>query len=225
MKPVLFYSTTPTGDVDWKSPSEAPQQPHIVQLAACLVDTDTWSMISGLDVIIRPDGWEIPDEAAKAHGITTLRAAQFGVGEPVAINLLLDLWGCAEHRVGHGEQFHNRVIRIAIKRHLAHLGAEECDRLADLWKAGAAECTARLATPLCALAPTEAMRRAGRNHFKTPTLSEAYTHFFGTAFDGAHSANADVQACMQVYRAIRELKERLAARPAANEASSDPAAA
>lgn len=225
MKPVLFYDTETTGLPDFKAPSEAPQQPHIVQLAAVLVDIDTWSMISGIDVIIRPDGWEIPDDVAVIHGITTERAQQLGVGEAVALNLLLDLWGCAEYRCAHNETFDARIVRIAIKRHMGHLGAEECDRLADLWKGGKAECTARMATPLCALPPTDAMRRAGRNNFKTPTLSEAYTHFFGTVFDGAHSANADMQACMQVYRAIRELKERLAARPAANEASSEPTAA
>lgn len=222
MKPVLFYDTETQGLPLFDQPSEDPRQPHIVQLAACLVDIDTWSMIAGIDVIIRPDGWEIPEEVARIHGITTERAAALGVSEHVAVNALLDLWGCAEHRVGHHEVFDARIVRIAIKRHMAGLGEAECERLADMWKSGAAECTQRLATPFCALPPTEKMIRAGRRHYKSPNLQEAYTHFFGAPFDGAHSANSDVQACIAVYRAVKELQARLAANPAANESTSSP---
>ena len=47
------------------------------------------------------------------------------------------------------------------------------------------------------------MRAAGRNHFKSANLGEAYKHFTGRELKNAHSAMADVQGCMEVYFAIK----------------------
>ncbi|MBI5255397.1 MAG: 3'-5' exonuclease [Burkholderiales bacterium] len=202
MKPALFYDTETTGLPLFSEPSEDPRQPHIVQLAACLIDIDTRTMIAGMDVIVRPDGWTIPDEVAQIHGITTEKAIDLGVGENVALSLFLDLWGSAAFRVGHNESFD---ARIAMKRHLPYaMSDEQANALADTWKAGSAECTARLATPICALPPTEKMKAARRFHSKTPNLQEAFRHFFGREFEDSHSANADVQACIAVYFAIKD---------------------
>lgn len=65
MPTVLFYDTETSGLPDWHAPSEAPQQPHIVQIAAGLVDVDTRAMVAGLDLIVAPDGWTIPDDVAQ----------------------------------------------------------------------------------------------------------------------------------------------------------------
>lgn len=205
MRTALFYDTETTGLPLFNDPSEDPRQPHIVQCAALLVDLDTRTMIAGFDTIVRPDGWTIPDDVAKIHGITTERASAMGVGEAVMLNMLLDLWGCAEVRIAHNETFDARIVRIAAKRYFGDVAPEGCaGPIADIWKAGVAECTARLATPICKLPPTPKMVAAGRGHYKTPNLSEAFQHFFGKPFEGAHSASADVQACMAVYFAIED---------------------
>lgn len=39
MNPALFFDTETTGLPLFEQPSEDPRQPHIVQLAACLVDS------------------------------------------------------------------------------------------------------------------------------------------------------------------------------------------
>ena len=70
----IFYDTETSGLPLFKEPSEDPRQPHIVQLAACLVDLDTGQTVSSMDVIVRPNGWTIPDNVAAIHGITTERA-------------------------------------------------------------------------------------------------------------------------------------------------------
>lgn len=84
MKPLFFYDTETTGLPDFKAPSEAPQQPHIIQLAAILVNPETRKTISSMDVIIRPNGWTIPDDIAKIHGITTEHAMDVGIPESLA---------------------------------------------------------------------------------------------------------------------------------------------
>ena len=40
----------------------------------------------------------------------------------------------------------------------------------------------------------------GKRGYKWPTLQEAFTHFTGAPFVGAHGAMADAQACREVYR-------------------------
>ncbi len=191
----LFFDTETTGLPDFKAPSESAHQPHIVQLAALLVDMDTRETIQSMDVICRPDGWTIPDEVAAVHGITTQHALDVGIPESLAVSMFMELWA-GRPRVAHNQQFDARIVRIALLRH-------QNQEAADDWKAGAAECTAILATPICALPPTEKMKAVGRFHHKTPNLGEAYRHFTGKGLENAHSAMADVMACRDVYFAIK----------------------
>ena len=173
MKLALFYDTETTGLPDFKSPSEAPHQPHIVQLGARLVDLDTRVSISTLDVVIRPDSWEIPDEVSAIHGITTEKALAVGVPEPLALRMLLEMWERCADRIGHNESFDARIVRIAQHR----FGLAESEL--DAWKAGSAQCTQIMATPILKLPPTPKMIKAGFNKNKSANLGEAYQFFTG----------------------------------------------
>ena len=205
MNTALFYDTETSGLPIFSTPSEDPGQPHIVQLAAALVDLDTRETLASLDVIVRPDGWEIPDAVAAVHGITTERAAALGVPESLALSLFLEMWSACSRRIAHNEQFDARIIRIAQHR------AGELESELEAWKTGKAECTARLATPIVKCPPTAKMIAAGRNHYKTANLSEAVLHFTGKSLENAHSAMADVKGCMDVYFAIQDLQAAEAA--------------
>ena len=203
MSMLFFYDTETTGLPDFKAPSEAAHQPHIVQLAALLVDLDTRQTIQSMDVIVRPHGWTIPDEVAAVHGITTEHAADVGIPERLAVEMFMDLWN-NRNRVAHNEQFDARILRIALMRHQGNIFHSPSGKsVPDIWKEGRAECTARMATPICALPPTDKMKAVGRFHHKTPNLGEAYRHFTGNDLQNAHSAMADVLACRDVYFAIK----------------------
>lgn len=203
MTPILFYDTETTGLPDFKAPSESPHQPHIVQLAAVLVDMDTRKTIHSMDVIVRPQGWTIPDEVAAIHGITTEHAKEVGIPESVAVAMFMELWS-GRRRVAHNEPFDARILRIALMRFYGgKTDAPSGKSLPVIWKEGPAECTAKLATPICALPPTDRMKAVSRFNHKTANLSEAYQHFTGKALENAHSAMADALACMEVYFAIR----------------------
>lgn len=204
MSLILFYDTETTGLPLWNEPSGHPGQPHIVQLAAALVDSETRKVEASINLVVFPAHWTIPDEVAAVHGISTEKATIVGVEESQALMMFLSLWeepflDGFRLRVAHNETFDARIIRIAMKRYIG-------DAAADSWKVGPAHCTARMATPVCALPPTEKMRAVGRNHPKTPNLQEAYNHFFGHDFEDAHSALADVEACMAVYWKLKELE-------------------
>lgn len=187
----IFYDTETTGIPMSDQPIDDPGQPHIVQLGASLVDVDTRQTISSIDVIVRPDGWTIPERAAAVHGITTEMTADVGVPEKDAVVMLLEMWKAQRLRIGHNEKFDATILRIACERHARLCG--------PAWSRGAAACTAVMATPVLKLPPTERMRAAGRLHFKTPNLGEAYRWVTGQDLVGAHSAMVDVQACATVY--------------------------
>lgn len=199
----LFYDTETTGLPLFREPSESAAQPHLVQLGASLVDLDTRSVLSSIDVIVKPGGWTIPDDVAAIHGITTEKAMDLGIPEEAAIDMLFSMWS-NRVRIAHNEQFDARILRIAAKRYLDPREPMLAIPPSDEWKAGRSECTAVMSTPLCQLPPTDKMRKAGFNNFKTPKLSEAYRHFFGKDFEGAHTAGADTKACMEVYFAIKD---------------------
>lgn len=206
MNIALFYDTETQGLPLFDQPSEHPDQPHIVQLGAALVDLDTRIELATLDLIVRPDGWTIPDDVAAVHGITTEKAMDLGVPEVLVVDALLALWrqadGMHRLRIGHNESFDARILRIALKRHIDH--REPAAPLSDIWKAAKAECTQRLATPILKLPPTDRMKAAKRFHYKSANLREAYQHFTGQPLEGAHNALVDVRACAAVYFAVAQ---------------------
>lgn len=198
----LFFDTETQRLPLWSEPSEDPRQPHIVQLGAILVDMDTREELEVLDEIIRPDGWEIPQETVDIHGITTERALAEGLPARDVLQRFLGMWRSPVGqvvRVAYNEPFDARMVRIACFRHFDEALAEE-------WKAGLAVDLMKRVTPLCKLPPTQAMVRAGRGkQFKSPKLSEAYEHFFGEPLVGAHSALTDVRATLRIHWHVTDL--------------------
>jgi DNA polymerase-3 subunit epsilon len=188
----FFYDFETTGLPLFKEPSEDPRQPHIVQAAGILVDLADKKIVASLDLTCKPDGWEIPDEVAAIHGITTAKAMECGISESLVVSALHEMSKAATVRVGHNESFDARIMRIALMRH-------STAEVADQWKEGVAHCTASLSTEIVQCPPTEKMLAVGRKHFKKPTLTEAYKHFTGKDLENAHSAMADAVACMEIY--------------------------
>lgn len=192
---VCFDTETSGLPLDGRPDTDA-GQPHIVQLGAVLVDLDTRRHIATLDVIVRPEGWTIPEDVSRVHGITQAHAEAVGIPESLAVEALLEM-AKGRLRVAHNEPFDRRIVRIACARFFEESTVDE-------WSDGKAECTAQLATPIMKLPPTPRMLAAGRRHYKTPNLGEAYRHFTGRDLEGAHSAIVDVLACLEVYRAIKQ---------------------
>lgn len=189
---IIVFDTETTGLPDWKAPSGGETQPHIVQLAAHVVNVAERKIIQTMDVIIKPDGWEIPEEVAAIHGITTEYALEVGIPEKLALEMFLAMWD-GRTRVAHNTTFDNRIIRIATKRF------SDEDTVAA-WKDGEYECTARLSRPIVKLEKS-----------KIPTLGEAYEHFTGNEFVDAHKAIADTNACLDVYYGILDSQKTIAA--------------
>ncbi|MCG9964587.1 3'-5' exonuclease [Shewanella cutis] len=180
MSLILPFDTETTGLPDWKSPSEADHQPHLVQLAALLVN-DKFEIVKELDVIIKPNGWIIPDEVAAIHGITTERAMDEGIPEQDALAQLLEMAQGAL-RIAHNKTFDQRIIRIATKRYSDEATQEAWANKDNF------ECTIRMYQK----------QFGGKN----TDLATCYEKLTGKKLENAHSAMADTKACFEVYKAI-----------------------
>ncbi|MDE2097262.1 MAG: DUF3820 family protein [Patescibacteria group bacterium] len=176
----IIFDTETTGKADFAKPPEDPCQPKLVQLGAQLLGQEL-EVVGEMNFIIKPVGFEIPQEAANVHGITTQRALSFGSDE----KSVLELFACwiekAKTIVAHNITFDAIVIGNAFHRHGMKIVPPS------------PYCTMKAATDLCKIPGF----RTGE--YKWPTLQEAHTILLGEGFDGAHDAMADVRACARVY--------------------------
>lgn len=188
---ILFYDIESSDMPLWQKPSGDPEQPHIVELAAALVDSETNKDIALVHSLVCPSGWSISEETMKIHGITEAEARAIGVQEGTVVKMFLGIWSAADIRVAHNEQFDARMTRIATKRYCL-------ESVQDQWKSGAKFCTMRKSTDICKIPNTN-----GRKGYKLPKLEEAYRYFTGQDMAEKHRALADMRAAQAVYMALR----------------------
>ena len=177
---ILFFDTETTGLVrNWNDPHDS-KNPHLVQIGAILTN-ESGRILNCFSTIVKPDGFEIPTEAACVHGITTEVALKHGIHAKDALNTFIYLCSKAELVIAHNFKFDSVVIQKA-------LGLELKDRFTGIKSL----CTMLECTPICQI-PSK------WGGFKWPKLSEAYKFFFKEELKDAHDALTDVIGCKRVY--------------------------
>ncbi len=166
-----------------------PSQPRIIQIGAILFD-EKWIVRGELNLILKPDGFTVPVEAAAIHGITTEIAERYGIDRARGLMLISAMMARADILVAHNSDFDTCMLEIESELHIMELTMPP------------AFCTMRAMTSICQLPNPN-----GYSDYKWPRLEEAYRHAFGETFDGAHDAMADVRACARIYRWLMEQKE------------------
>ena len=184
---VLAYDSETTGIPEWKIPSGDPAQPHLVQLSGILADTESREIITELDLIIRPDGWVIPQETVEIHGISQERALAEGIPEQDAVAQFLELWD-GSFRIAHNRTFDQRILRIALKRYFS-------EEVQNAW--------ADKESHDCTMWLSKKAMSVGKN----PKLTEAYEWATGKVMEGNHNALCDARACLELYFALLDIKE------------------
>ena len=181
----LIFDTETTGlPRNWNAPlSDSDNWPRCVQIAWQLHAPDG-RMISHDDFIIMPDGFDIPFESEKVHGISTALAKRDGVDIKTVVESFLAVVDQADFLVGHNLKFDLNIMGAELLR----LGKQ--NTLTE--KAILDSCTEDTAL-LCELPGG----RGGK--FKLPTLSELYVFLFQDLFEEAHNATADVEATARVF--------------------------
>ena len=186
---IVIFDTETSGLPKWDLPSDDPAQPHLVQFAALIYD-GAGREISSIDVLVRPDGWEMDDDALALHGITTDHARKFGVSEARAAEIYFELASKADLVVAHSVAFDKRMMRIAMIR--AGLNREWLDALGSR----PSYCTMQGARPFVPQIKP-----------KAPKLAECMRHFFDADLENAHNAMVDARACARVYWHLQTMEK------------------
>jgi DNA polymerase-3 subunit epsilon len=196
---LLVADTETCGFINDNLPDDHPAQPPLVQLGLLLVDEDNGAEWATYEAIIRPNGYVIPDSASKVHGITTGVANLVGIPLSCVVPTYVHLRSRARMVVAHNAKFDLTIMRQAIARNGKPVTLQGPDAVFD---------TAEAATPLMKMPATARMKEYGRGgQYKTPKLTEAYRHFFGEDYNGAHSALADCRACARVFFELKRREE------------------
>lgn len=180
---ICFVDCETSGLLRDDLPIDAPEQPHMVQLAAHLYDQQRRER-GRASFLIKPAGWEIEPQAAAVHGISTDDCARYGVPLAVALIALQGLCGAASRVVAHNLQFDRKVITASIIR----AGGQ------GTWWAKAVMkglCTMEVSTPV--------LKLPGEFGYKFPSLAEATLALRGVTLEQQHDADADIDATALVY--------------------------
>ena len=113
----LIYDTETTGlPRDWKAPlTDSDNWPRLVQLAWQLHD-GRGRLISRGNRIVRPDGFSIPFNATKVHGISTERAIEEGLPLADVVAEFNETLQQATHVMGHNIEFDINIVGAELHR-------------------------------------------------------------------------------------------------------------
>lgn len=174
---------------DFKAPSsDTDNWPRLVQLAWIVTDDDGHRLKES-NLIVRPDGFEIPEETSRIHGITTERALKEGIPLEDAISAFRQDLKEADCIVGHNVVFDKKIVGAEMIR----LGLnDELNLMKSL-------CTMMSSIDFCQLPAKNGIG------FKYPRLQELYVKLFGKQFDDAHNAMCDINATEQCFWKLRKM--------------------
>ncbi|AWX44966.1 DNA-directed DNA polymerase [Flagellimonas maritima] len=181
----LIFDTETTGlPKRWDAPiTDTYNWPRCVQIAWQLHD-GLGNLIEHQDMLVRPDGFNVPYEAEQIHGISTALAEQEGVALNQVLELFNEALSKAKFVVGQNVDFDINIMGCEFHR----MNSET--RLTSLPVLDT--CTEKTAE-LCKIPGG----RGGK--FKLPTLTELHQFLFREPFAEAHNATADVEATTRCF--------------------------
>ncbi len=183
----IIFDTETTGlPQNYNAPlTDTQNWPRVVQMAWQLHSQDG-ALLSAKNIIVKPEGFSIPFNAVKVHGISTEKAIEKGIPLGEALQLFIADAQKAKYLVGHNISFDIQVIGCELFRQNI-----DFDILSFL-----SLDTKEHGTEYCAIPGG----KGGK--FKWPTLGELYTKLFDSSMAEAHDAAYDVEATTRAFFAM-----------------------
>jgi DNA polymerase-3 subunit alpha len=181
----LIFDTETTGlPRNYNAPiTDTDNWPRCIQIAWQLHD-EFGNLVENQDYLVKPEGFNIPYDAERIHGISTELAEEQGTGLAEVLEKFNRVLSKSKFVVGQNIGFDLNIMGCEFHR----MG---------------------LATPMsqmpvldtCTEVTAELLKlpggRGGR--FKLPTLTELHQYLFGEPFSEAHNATADVEATTRCF--------------------------
>lgn len=184
----LFFDTETTGlPINWKAPvTNLNNWPRLVQLAYLLYDKDGNKIDEG-DYIVKPDGFLIPKDASRVHGISTERATIEGKPLTTVLEDFKKQINQAEYLVAHNMSFDEKIVGAEFLRNNMQNSIAPKRKI----------CTMESTVDFCAI--------NGAFGYKWPKLSELHYKLFRKGFDEAHNAAVDINATAKCFWELKRI--------------------
>lgn len=181
----LIFDTETTGlPKRWDAPlTDSENWPRAVQIAWQLHD-EMGQLIEHQDYLIKPDGFNVPYDAEKVHGISTDLAEAQGIPLEEVLSHFNEALAKTKFIVGQNLGFDVNIMGAEFHRTAINSDLTELPVLDT--------CTEKTAQ-LCQIPGG----RGGK--FKLPTLTELHEELFNEPFNEAHNATADVEATTRCF--------------------------
>ncbi|POS01246.1 DNA polymerase III alpha subunit [Flavobacterium croceum DSM 17960] len=181
----LIFDTETTGlPRSWAAPiTDTDNWPRCVQIAWQLHD-DMGKLLEHQDYLVFPEGYNIPYDAERIHGISTELAQQKGVALHDVLLKFNEALSKTKYIVGQNVGFDVNIMGCEFHR----MGIEtQLSKLPIL--------------DTCTETTAELLKLPGGRggKFKLPTLTELHQYLFGEPFAEAHNATADVEATTKCF--------------------------
>ena len=181
----LIFDTETTGlPKRWDAPiTDTDNWPRCIQIAWQLHDA-MGNLVDHQDYLIKPDGFNIPFDAERVHGISTELAMEKGVDLPGVLEKFNIALAQAKFVVGQNIGFDINIMGCEFHRY----GVDTpLSRLPVL--------------DTCTEVTAELLQlQGGRGgKYKLPNLTELHQYLFGIPFAEAHNATADVEATTRCF--------------------------
>ena len=181
----LIFDTETTGlPRNWSAPiSDTDNWPRCVQIAWQLHD-EMGNLIEHQDYLINPEGFNIPFDAEKIHGISTELAQEQGVSLKEVLDKFNIALGKSKFIVGQNLGFDINIMGCEFYRMEIDSPMNEKPVL-----------------DTCTEVTAELLKLPGGRggKFKLPTLTELHEYLFNQKFNEAHNATADVEATTRCF--------------------------
>lgn len=181
----IVFDTETTGlPKRWDAPiTDTDNWPRCIQIAWQLHD-EMGKLIDHQDYLIKPDGFNIPFDSEKIHGISTELATEQGVPIAEVLTKFNEALSQAKFVVGQNIGFDINIMGSEFYRY----GVDS-----PLSKKSILDTCTETTANILKLPGG----RGGR--FKLPNLTELHSYLFGVPFAEAHNATADVEATARCF--------------------------
>ena len=169
--------------------------PYLVQVAL-IIEDDNYGILAKRNIILKPNGYTIPESATKIHGISNERAVKNGEDRDKVISFLDLALYKSDIIIGHNVSFDLNVIKseiIRIKGIENALFEKKKHIVIDTMKMG---------SNICKIPNLSFHTRLSLPN-KYPKLDELYYKLFNKHFNNQHDAMADVQAAYDCYYELK----------------------
>ena len=188
----LIFDTETTGlPKKWNAPvTDIDNWPRCVQLAWQVHD-NLGNCIDNKDFLIKPDGYNIPYDSEKIHGISTELAEEDGYNLLDVLKQFNEAVKESKFVIGHNVKFDLNIMGCEFHRANLQNNLDVANILDTCYEKTALLC----------------MIPGGRGgKYKFPTLTELHSFLFSKPFAEAHNATADVEATARCFLELIRIK-------------------